>query len=93
MFKNRDLIILVTLFGLMLGASNTIGTIISEITDALGYDEIYGSLLGALFIVGGCIGCGIFGAIVEKHQCYKKAVFTSCFLSCLLFATDYFVIP
>lgn len=59
--------VLVIVFGIILGSSNTIGTIISEISDALEYDKIYGSLFGALFIVGGCIGCGVFGAIVEKH--------------------------
>ena len=93
MFKNRDLLLLVVVFGIVLGSSNTIGTIISEIADALKYEDIYGSVFGALFIVGGCIGCGVFGAVVEKHQCYKKAVITSCLFSTVMLAADYFVIP
>ena len=77
--------ILTLLFGQMLGANNTVGTVIGEIAPALGYDDIYSSLFGALFIIGGCIGCGVFGTIVEKHQCYKKATIVSCFFSTLLF--------
>jgi len=93
MFKNRDLMILVVVFGIVLGSSNTIGTIISEISDALNYDKIYGSLFGALFILGWYIGCGVFGAVVEKYQCFKIAVITSCLFSTIFLAADYFVIP
>lgn len=93
LFSNKDMMVLALLFGQMLGASNTVGTIIGEVAPDLGYDAVYASVFGALFIVGGSIGCAVFGVVVEKYQCYKKAVIVSCFFSTLFCAASWIVMP
>ena len=93
LFSNKDMMILVLLFGQMLGTSNTVGTIIGEVAPDLGYSANYASVFGALFIVGGSIGCAAFGVVVEKHQCYKKAVIVSCFFATVFCAASWIVMP
>ena len=74
MLKDKNAIILVVNFGIILGIMNTYGTIIGIITFNYGYSEGNTSLFGAIFILGGIVGSGVFGGIVEVYKNYRTAL-------------------
>lgn len=69
--NNPNLVKLVIVFGLILGLMNTYGTIMGIVATQLGYTEADSSNFGAVFIVGGLVGSGVFGGIVEVKKNYK----------------------
>jgi len=73
-FQNKNAMIAGLVFGLVMGVMNTYGTIMGIIADTYGYTPGNISLFGAIFIVGGIIGSGVFGGIVEVFKNYKKAL-------------------
>jgi len=69
-FKSKDFVILFIVFGLALGAFNTLATIINELVDPFGYTNNDSGIFGALFVLLGLIGAGVVGAIVDKTRVY-----------------------
>lgn len=61
-------------FGIILGLMNTYGTMMGIMADGYGYTPDQISLFGAILIVGGIIGSGVIGGIVEVYKNYKKAL-------------------
>jgi len=53
------------------GTFNTLGTIIGIVSPNSHYSDSTSSTFGALFIVGGIVGCALFGILAEKFKCYK----------------------
>lgn len=78
MLSNRNAILLIIVFGFILGIMNTYGTTIGIITDHYGYSLDAASLFGAVFIFGGILGSGIFGGIVEVKKTYKLNLIIIC---------------
>lgn len=74
---------LTVVFGLVLGIMTTYGTIIGIITSEYGYSDDNASLFGAVFIVGGIIGSGVFGTIVEIYKNYKSVTCVICTLTAI----------
>ena len=85
--KEPALVRLVVVFGLILGLMNTYGTIMGIVATQLGYSAANSSNFGAVFIVGGLVGSGVFGGIVEVKKNYKVV---TCAISLL---TAIFPIP
>ena len=69
--KNGNFIKLVCVFGVLLGVMNTLGTIIGIICAQYDFTDSQASLFGAVFIVGGILGSGVAGTIVELKKNYK----------------------
>lgn len=44
---------------------NTLGTVVGEFCPYFNFGSEAASLFGALFIISGIIGCGVFGAFIE----------------------------
>lgn len=76
LFNNRDILILMVVFGQVHGSFNALGTIIGQAATGFGYSITDASLFGALFIAGGIFGSVIFGVWVEKTRSYKHAMVT-----------------
>lgn len=68
MFKNKDFMVLTIFYGLVQSIQNTLGTIVAEVIEAFDYNSDDSSILGAVFIVGGVVGCVVFGIILEKTK-------------------------
>ena len=66
LFKNTNMLILMMTYGQIVGIFNTMGTILGEIAPAYGYSVNESANLGAMFIVGGVIGCIPIGVYVGK---------------------------
>ena len=81
--SDRNAMILVVIFGLILGVMNTLGTIIGIITNQYGYTEANASLFGAIFIFGGIIGSGVYGGFVEVTKRYKLATTIICWCTAI----------
>ena len=79
--RDKNLIYLVITFGIVLGIMTTYGTIIGIICAEYGYTDDQASLFGAVFIVGGIIGSGVFGGIVEVKKNYKVVTCVICVLT------------
>mmetsp|Transcript_21902 Transcript_21902/g.34020 ORF Transcript_21902/g.34020 Transcript_21902/m.34020 type:complete len:231 (+) Transcript_21902:805-1497(+) len=93
LLTDGNLWLLFGVFGLIQGSFNTFGTIVGYLGDSFGYTTDQSSLFGALFIVGGIVGCVVFSIWLEKTLAYKKALITVCFLSSLLILVTYFIMP
>ena len=85
--REPSLVGLVIVFGLILGLMNTYGTVMGIMAAQLGYSSGDSSTFGAVFILGGLVGSGVFGGIVEVKKNYK---FITCAISLL---TALFPIP
>lgn len=65
LLTNKDILMLMFVFGQVQGIFNCLGTVMGEASDAFGFSADDASLFGALFIVGGIVGSAIFGVWVE----------------------------
>lgn len=83
-FKEPALVRLVIVFGLILGLMNTYGTIMGIMATQLEYTAANSSTFGAVFIVGGLVGSGVFGGIVEVKKNYKVVTCVISVLTALL---------
>lgn len=68
-------------FLMVIGAFNTLATIVSYLCSVWQYTDSEASLFGAMFIVGGIIGSIVFGIFVEKTQKYKVSILIQCFFA------------
>jgi FLVCR family MFS transporter 7 len=80
-FKNKNAVILLVTFGLIMALMNTYGTIIGILTAALGYEPAAASAFGATFIIGGIIGSAFFGVMVELKKNYRVVTIAICGIS------------
>lgn len=69
---------LLVAFGQIQGVFNTLGTVLGLISANYGYTVDEGSNFGAMFIVGGIIGCIPFGVWVESKKAFREAVIVIC---------------
>ena len=76
--KNKNALILIFTFGLILGFANTYGSVSGILVNSLGFDDKAASLFGTMFILGAIVGAGIFGTIVEIYKIYKLSTMIIC---------------
>eukprot|EP01102_Stenamoeba_stenopodia_P022343 TRINITY_DN9270_c0_g1_i1.p1 TRINITY_DN9270_c0_g1~~TRINITY_DN9270_c0_g1_i1.p1 ORF type:complete len:481 (-),score=85.98 TRINITY_DN9270_c0_g1_i1:115-1557(-) len=77
LFKDINFIILFTVFGLGLGAFNTMATLLPQILAVDNYSDQQSGTFGALLIILGLVGAGLGGAIVDKTHAYKLTILAS----------------
>jgi sugar phosphate permease len=92
LMTDKNMLILMMAFGQIQGVFNTLGTILGGIASNFQYSISDGGNLGAMFIVGGIIGCIPFGIWVETKKSYKAAVIVICASACTFCLLDYFII-
>ncbi|CDW77331.1 major facilitator superfamily protein [Stylonychia lemnae] len=83
LFYNKNVWLLVIIFGFVQGVFNTLGTVVGEISAQYDYGADAASLFGAIFIIGGIIGSACFGVWVEIKKTYKLSVIIISILSAL----------
>ena len=71
LLKDSNFMKLVVTFGIIFGTVNTLGTVVGIMTNEFGFTDSNASVFGAVFIIAGIIGSGIFGAFVEVTRKYK----------------------
>jgi len=71
---DKNFWILCIVFGFALGAYNTLATVINEMMEKFGYDNMQSGILGALVIVFGIVGSGIAGVLIDKTHWYKAGI-------------------
>ena len=76
-------------FGQIQGVFNTLGTVLGLISTDYGYTVDDGSNFGAMFIVGGIIGCVPFGIYCETTRKFKTAVTVICASASLMVFLEY----
>ena len=70
-FKDINTMLLIGLFGVVIGVLNTYATIIGIICSQYGFTEDNASLFGSIITASGIFGSFAFGAIVEAKKNYK----------------------
>ena len=93
LFRNKNLLILVVVFGLVQGSFNTFGTLVSYLADAYGYNSVDSSIFGAMFVVGGIFGSAVIGVYVAKTHQYKRAEFLICFFATIFNLMAIYIMP
>ena len=83
MFSNRNVILLMVIFGFIQADFNTLGTVVGELAKEYGFTTDDASIFGAVFIVGGIIGSAAFGVWVECKKAYKLSIIIISVLSIL----------
>jgi len=91
LLKDKNMLVLMLAFGQVLGIFNTLGTIIGQISNDCGYTVEQGSNFGALFVVGGILGCIPFTIWIEKKKAYKAAVLTICLSGMTFCVLEFFL--
>ena len=81
------------IFALVVGIFNNLGTALEELITNFGFKNSSdnSSLFGALFLLCGLIGSGVFGAIADGTKKYKFLLLLSSFLSAGLLISLLFV--
>ena len=69
------------------------GTILGEIAPKYGYSVAESANLGAMFIIGGIIGCVPIGIYVGKTQKYKSSTFIICLIAMMVLILEYIFFP
>lgn len=77
LFTDINFVILFTVFGLGLGAFNTLATLLPQILAVDNYSDQQSGTFGAILIIAGLVGAGIGGAIVDKTHAYKVTILAS----------------
>lgn len=81
LLSNKNVLMMMVIFGLIQGVFNTYGTVIGEMVNAYHYTDSWAAVFGAVFIFGGLVGSAVFGIYVEIKRKYKRAVIMICFFS------------
>ncbi|KAF9903111.1 hypothetical protein EC991_004137 [Linnemannia zychae] len=88
--SNKQFLILMVIFGSLVGVFNTVTSFIASFTKPYGYDNTEAGYFGAAMVVAGLIGAGISGPVIDKTKQYKTLSKTgvplaSAFLVALIF--------
>jgi len=81
LFHNKNVWLMVIIFGFIQGVFNTLGTVVGEIANEYKFSSEAASIFGAVFIVGGIIGSACFGIWVEIKKTYKLSIIIISILS------------
>jgi MFS transporter, FLVCR family, feline leukemia virus subgroup C receptor-related protein len=81
LFSNKQVLLLMLIFGFIQGVFNTLGTVVGEIANRYGFSTDDASVFGAVFIIGGLVGSAAFGVWVEIKKVYKISVIVISLLS------------
>jgi len=81
---DKNGLLLTIVFGIILGIMNTYGTLVGIIANEYEFSTNAAALFGATFIIGGLIGSGVFGGIVETKKNYKKMLTIIAILTTIL---------
>ncbi len=65
-FKNRNYILILLTFSLVLGVFNALATLVERVIEPFGYSNSDASIIGALLILFGVFGAACMGYLVEK---------------------------
>jgi len=77
LFTDLHYLLLFVVFGLGLGAFNTVATVLNQLLVPFDYGDFNSSVIGALLILFGIIGSGIAGAVVDRTQAFKIVLLCS----------------
>lgn len=80
-FKQRDMIILITIFFIGLGIFNAVTTWIEQIVAPRGFDVVQAGTLGGILMLGGIVGCLIIPVLSDKLR-KRKPLIILCVLVC-----------
>lgn len=72
--RNKNFILLFIGFATILGAFNTLGTVIEQVTSQYDFTSDDAGMFGAVFIVGGLIGSIIAGVYVDSTKRFKVTI-------------------
>ncbi|MBW2366088.1 MAG: MFS transporter [Deltaproteobacteria bacterium] len=80
-FKQRDMIILITIFFIGLGIFNAVTTWIEQIVAPRGFSIVQAGTLGGILMLGGIVGCLIIPVLSDKLR-KRKPLIILCVLVC-----------
>jgi predicted MFS family arabinose efflux permease len=78
LFKNKNYMFMFTSFNFLYGLYCAISGVISSFTVKYGYDTQEISVICLVFSVAGILNSFFLGTLLDKYQCYRKALITLC---------------
>jgi FLVCR family MFS transporter 7 len=87
---NKDYILLLLMFSLVLGNFNTFSTLVQNVIEPYGYTDVDASVLGGMLIGCGVVGATVFSLIVEQRLNYKQLLLICC--GCGLLSTGWVMV-
>ncbi|KAG0271794.1 hypothetical protein BGZ95_000350 [Linnemannia exigua] len=69
---NKQFLLLMIIFGSLVGVFNTVTSLIATFTKPYGYENTQAGYFGAAMVIAGLIGAGISGPVIDKTKQYKS---------------------
>lgn len=93
LFKNRNYIYMFICFNSLYGLYCAISGVMAAFTDYYKYTSSEISIVCLMFSISGILNSFFIGTLLDKYQCYRKALLTLCVASMISFALCLVGIP
>jgi nitrate/nitrite transporter NarK len=93
LFKNKNYVFLFLSFNFLYGLYCAISAVISSFTTPYGYQPQDISVISLVFLIAGILNSFVMGLLLDKYQCYKKALVGLCFCSTISLALSILTLP
>jgi uncharacterized membrane protein YeaQ/YmgE (transglycosylase-associated protein family) len=77
LFTNANYIMVLVTYSMNLAAFQALATLINQITSPYGYSSVQSSIMGAVVVLLGVVGAGVFSRVIDRFRVYKLALFVS----------------
>ncbi len=93
LFTNRNYIFMFLCFNSLYGLYCAISGVMASFTDYYGYTSTEISIVCLMFSIAGILNSFFIGTILDKYQCYRKALVTLCICSTITLALSLVGLP
>lgn len=93
LFKNRNYVLLFFSFNFLYGLYCAISGVISSFTDPYGFTPQDISVICIVFSLSGILNSFVMGLLLDRYQCYKKALVFLCCSSIVALALSAYTLP
>jgi len=93
LFKNRNYIYMFISFNFLYGLYCAISGVMAAFTDYYKYKSTEISIVCLMFSIAGILNSFFIGTLLDKYQCYRKALITLCVASTLTLALSFVGLP
>ena len=80
-------------FNFLYGLYSAIGAVITSFTSPYGYETSDVSIICLVFSVAGILNSFYIGSLLDKHQCYRKALIFLCCSSVITLSLSFYGLP
>jgi predicted MFS family arabinose efflux permease len=93
LFSNRNYMFMFASFNFLYGLYCAIAAVITSFTTPYGYETSDISIICLIFSVAGILNSFFIGTLLDKYQCYRKALIFLCCASVVTLSLSFYGLP